>query len=108
MVDDVVKPTNSLRNEKNDYVFVAHNGSAYDMQFPYRSAHEFFGYRNRNVNVLLHMNRMIKLKIQIYTGYRLSSVLFKYPYRFIKLPLRLLPNSLGFHNELQRGFFPHL
>ena len=28
MVDDVVKPTNSLRNERNDYVFVAHNGSA--------------------------------------------------------------------------------
>ena len=58
MVDDVVKPTNSLRNEKNDYAFVAHNGSAYDTQFIYKSAHEFLGYRN--VNILLHMNRMIE------------------------------------------------
>ena len=28
MVDEVVKPTNSSKNEKNDYVFVAHNVAA--------------------------------------------------------------------------------
>ena len=72
MVDDVVKPMNSLKNEKNDNVFVAHNGSAYDTQFIYKTAHELFGCKN--VNVLLHMNRMIELKIQVDTGYRLSSV----------------------------------
>ena len=103
MVDDVVKPTNSSRN---DYVFVAHNGSAYDTQFIYKGAHEFFGYKN--VNISLHMNRMIELKIQIHTGYHLSLVSFKDSYRFINLPLRLLPKSFGFHNELQIGFFPHL
>ena len=26
----------------------------------------------------------------------------------MNLPLRLLPKSFGFHNELQKGFFPHL
>ena len=54
MVDDVVKPTYSSKNEKNDYVFVAHNGSAYDAQFIYKTADEFLGYIN--VNVLLHIN----------------------------------------------------
>ena len=72
ITDDVVKPTNS---SKNDHVFVAHNGSAYDTQFIYKTAHEFFGYKN--VNVLLHMNRMIELKIQVHTGYHLSSVFFQ-------------------------------
>ena len=105
MVDNVVKPTNSSKNEKNDYVFVDHNGLAYDTQFIYKTAHEFFGYKN--VNVLLHMNRMTELKIQVHTGYRLSSV-FKDSYKFMNLPLRLLPKSFGFHNELQKGFFPHL
>ena len=46
VVNDVVKPTNSSRNEKNDYVFVVHNGSAYDTQFVYKMAHKFFGYKN--------------------------------------------------------------
>ena len=32
---------NSRRYQKNDYVFVAHNGSAYDLQFIYRNAHSF-------------------------------------------------------------------
>ena len=73
MVDDVVKPMNLSRNEKNNYVFVAHNGCAYDMQFIYKSAHEFFGYRNVNV-LLLHMNQMIELKIQIHTGYHRCSL----------------------------------
>ena len=101
MVDDVVKPTNSLRNEKNDYVFVTHNESAYDTQF--KSAHEFFGYRN--VNISLHMNRMIELKIQIHTGYRLSSVFFKDSYRFINLPLGLLPSHLVFTMNCKRVSF---
>ena len=106
IVDDVVKPMNSNKNKKNDYVFVAHNGSLYDTQYIYKGAHNFFGYRN--VNVLLHMNRMIELRIQIHTGFRLSSVFFKDSYKFINLPLRLLPISFGFNNELQKGFFPHL
>ena len=106
VVDEVVKPTNSSKNEKNDYVFVAHNGSAYDTQFIYKTAHKLFGHRN--VNALLHMNRMIELKIQIHTGFRLSSIFFKDSYKFINLPLRLLPKSFGFHNDLQKGFFPHL
>ena len=38
---DVLKPTNSKKGQKNDYVFVAHNGSAYDSQFIYRNAHDF-------------------------------------------------------------------
>ena len=50
----VVKPTNSSKTEKNDYVFVAHNGSAYDTQFIYKAAHSYFG--TKNVNMLLHMN----------------------------------------------------
>ena len=106
VVDDVVKPTNSSKAERNDYVFVAHNGSAYDTQFIYRSAHDFFG--TKNVKVLLHMNRMIELRIQIHTGFRLSTIYFKDSYKFINLPLQLLPKSFGFHNELQKGFFPHV
>ena len=54
------------------------------------------------------MNQMIDLRIQPHTGFRLSSIFFKDSYKFINLPLRLLPKSFGFHNELQKGFFPHL
>ena len=42
VVNDVVKPTNSSRNKKNDYIFVAHNGCAYDTQFVYKMAHNFW------------------------------------------------------------------
>ena len=68
IMTDVLKPTNSKKGQKNDYVFVAHNGSAYDSQFIYRNAHDFFG--SRNVNVLIHNNRMLELKIQVNTGFR--------------------------------------
>ena len=60
------------------------------------------------MNVLLHMNWMTELRIQIHTGFRLSSVFFKDSYKFINLPLRLLPKSFGFNNELQKVIFPHL
>ena len=103
IVDDVVKPTNSNKNEKNDYVFVAHNRSAYNTQFIYKGAHNFFGYRN--VNVLLHMNRMIELRIQIHTGFRLSSVFFRDSYKFINLLLRLLSKSFGLIMNFKKGFF---
>ena len=103
VVNEVVKPTNVLKYEKNDYVFVAHNGSAFDAQLIYKMAHNIFGLKN--VNVLLHMNCLIELRIQIYTGYQVSSVFFNDSYKFINLPLRLLPKSFGFHNELQKGFF---
>ena len=103
IINDLVKPTNSSKNEKNYYLFVAHNGSAYEMQFIYKMAHKFFGHKN--VNVLLHMNRMIELRIQIHTGFRMSSIFFKDYFKFINLPLRLLPKSFGFHNELQKGSF---
>ena len=103
--NDVLRKTNVLRTDKNDYVFVAHNASGYDSQFVYKAAHELFG--SRNVNVLIHMNKMIELKIQISTGHRLSTLLFKDSYKFINLPLRAMPKSFGFFNELQKGFFPH-
>ena len=103
MVDDVLKPTNLDRQQKNDYVFVAHNGSAYDSQFVYQSAHDFFG--SKNVNVLIHNNRMIELRIQIHTKFRLSTVYFKDSFKFMNLLLKLLPKSFGFYNELQKGFF---
>ena len=54
---------------------MAHNGSEYDTQLIYKSAHEFFG--ARNVKVLLHMSRMIELRIQIHTGFRMSLILLK-------------------------------
>ena len=85
---------------------MAHNGSAYDTQFIYKFAHEFFG--ARKVKVLLPMNRMIELNIQIRTGFRMSLIFFKDSYKFMNLPLRLFPKSFGFHNELQKGFFPQL
>ena len=72
MVDDVLKPTNLDRQQKNDYVSIAHNGSAYDSQFVYQSAHDFFG--SKHVNVLIHNNRMIELRRQIHTKFRLSTV----------------------------------
>ena len=103
--NEVLRATNRARTDKNDYVFVAHNASAYDCQFVYKTAHEMFG--SRNVNVLIHMNKMIELKIQIPTGHRLSTLLFKDSYKFINLPLREMPRSFGFLNELQKGFFPH-
>ena len=71
----------------------------------YRSAHSFFG--SRNVNVLIHNNQMIELKVQVNTGFRMAMVYFKDSYKFINLPLRLSPKSFDFHNELQKGFFPH-
>ena len=103
MVSDVLRPTNSKKHEKNDYIFVAHNGSAYDSQFVYRNTHNFFG--SQNINVLIHNNRMIELKVQVNTGFRMSMVYFKDSYKFMNLPLRLLPKSFNFHNELQKGFF---
>ena len=84
---------------------MAHNGSAYDSQFIYRNAHDFFG--SRNVNVLIHNNRMLELKIQVNTGFRMAMIYFKDSYKFMNLPLRLLPKSFNFQNELQKGFFPH-
>ena len=84
IVDNIIKPTNSNKNEKNDYVFVANNGFAYNTQFIYKVAHDFFGYKN--MNVLLHMNQMIELRIQIHMGFRLSSVFFKDSYKFNNLP----------------------
>ena len=52
IVDYIVKPINSNMNEKNDYMFVAHNRSAYNTQFIYKVAHDFFGYKN--VNIITH------------------------------------------------------
>ena len=103
--NDVVKKTNVSRTDRNDYVFVAHNASGYDAQFVYKAAYELFG--SRNVSVLIHMNKMTELKIQIYTGHRASTMVFKDSYKFINLPLREMPHSFGFFNELQKGFFPH-
>ena len=94
---------NCRRNQKNDYVFVAHNGSAYDSQFIDKNAHDFFG--SRNIQVLMHNNRMIELKIQVNMGFRMSAIYFKDSYKFINLPLCLLPKSFGFSNNLQKGFF---
>ena len=50
---------------------------------------------------------MIELKVQVNTGFRMAMVYFKDSYKFINLPLCLLPKSFDFHNELQKGFFPH-
>ena len=100
---EILKPMNCRKGQKNDYVFVAHNGSAYDSQFIYKYAHNFFG--SRNVQVLMHNNRMIELKIQVNTGFRMSAIYFKDSYKFINLPLHLLPKSFSFSNNLQKGFF---
>ena len=105
IVTEILKPMNCRKDQKNDYIFVAHNGSAYDSQFIYKNAHDFFG--SRNVQVLMHNNRMIELKIQVNRGFRMSAIYFKDSYKFINLPLRLLPKSFGFSNNLQKGFFPH-
>ena len=75
IVSDVLKPMNKKRDQKNDYVFVAHNGSAYDSQFIYKHTHEYFG--SRNVQVLMHNNRMIESKLQVNMGFRLAAVYFK-------------------------------
>ena len=56
--------------------------------------------------MLMHNNRMIELKIQVNMGFRMSAVYFKDFYKFNNLPLRFLPKSFGFSNDLQEGFFP--
>ena len=104
--EDILKKTNKSTTECNDYVFVAHNASGYDTQFVYKVAYDMFG--SKNVNVLLHMNRMIELRIQVATGSRVATMTFKDSSKFINLPLRSMPKSFGFYNELQKGFFPHL
>ena len=91
VVSDVLKPTNLKKDQKNDYVFVAHNGSTYDSQFKYRSTHGFFG--SRNVNVLIHNNRMIELKVQVHTGFRMAMVYFKDSYNY-KSPSLLVTKIL--------------
>ena len=103
IVTEILKPMNCRKNQKNDYIFVVHNGSAYDSQFIYKNVHDFFG--SRNVQVLMHNNRMIELKIQVNMGFRMSAIYFKDSYKFINLPLHLLPKSFGFSNDLQKGFF---
>ena len=50
---------------------------------------------------------MLKLKIQVNTGFRMAMIYFKDSYKFMNLPLRLLPKSFNFQNELQKGFFLH-
>ena len=57
------------------------------------------------MKVLLHMNRMIELRVQVHTDVRVLSIYFKDSYKFINLPLHLLPKSFGFYNKLQKGFF---
>ena len=39
---EILKPMNCRKGQKNDYVFVAHNGSAYDSQFIDKNAHDLF------------------------------------------------------------------
>ena len=106
IVNTIVKPTNVSKSDKNDYVFVAHSGSAYDTQFIYQMAHHMFNHTN--VQTLIHMNRLIELRVQIHTPIRVVSIFFKDSYKFINLPLHSLPKSFGFQNTLQKGFFPHL
>ena len=53
IVTEILKPMNCRKDQKNDYVFVAHNGSPYDSQFIYKNAHDFFG--SRNVQVLMQV-----------------------------------------------------
>ena len=83
---------NCGRDQKNDYISVAHNGSAYDSQFIYKNAQDFFG--SRNVQVLMHNNRMIELKIQVNTGFRMSAVYFKDSYKFITSHYACCPSLL--------------
>ena len=64
---EILKPMNCRKDQKNDYIFLAHNGSAYDSQFICKNAHDFFG--SRNVQVLMHNNRTIELKIQVNMGF---------------------------------------
>ena len=75
IVNTIVKPTNVSKSDKNHYVFVAHNGSAYDTQFMYPMAHHMFNHTN--VQALLHMNRMIELRIQIHTPARVASIFLR-------------------------------
>ena len=102
VVNDVLKPTNSRRDQMNDYVFVDPQWLCISFTICVR---KFFG--SRNVNVLIHNNRMIELKIQVNTGFHMVMVSFKDSYKFINLPLHSLPKLFGFQNELQKGFFPH-
>ena len=90
-VSNVVKPTNSSKTEKNGDLFVTHNSSAYDTQFIYKAAHSYFG--TKNVNVLLHMNRMIELRIQLH--YRFSFVINNFQ-RF----LQIYKSSIAFASKI--------
>ena len=54
----------------------------------------FFG--SRNVNMLIHNNCMLELKIQVNTGFRMAMIYFKVSYKFMNLPLHLLPKSFNF------------
>ena len=47
----------------------------------------------------------ISMFMQVHTDVRVLSIYFKDSYKFINLPLCLLPKSFGFYNELQKGFF---
>ena len=58
--------------------------------------------------MLIHNNRMLELKIQVNTGFRMAMIYFKDSYKFMNLPLCLLPKSFNFQNELQKGFFSTL
>ena len=91
---EILKPMNCRKDQKNNYVFVVHNGSAYDSQFIYKNAHDFFG--SRNVQVLMHNNRMIELKIQVNTGFRMSAIYFKDSYKFINLPITFVAQVFKF------------
>ena len=103
MVDDVLKPTNLDRQQKT-ITCSLHIMVLCTILNSYIKVLMIF-LEVRNVNVLIHNNRMIELRIQIHTKFRLSTVYFKDSFKFMNLPLRLLPKSFGFYNELQKGFF---
>ena len=45
--------------------------------------------------MLIHNNRILELKIQVNTGFRMAMIYFKDLYKFMNLPLCLLPKSFN-------------
>ena len=106
IVNSIVKPTDISKSNKNDYVFVAHNGFVCDTQFMYQMAHQMFNHTN--VQALLHMNRMIELRVQIHTSMRVATIFLRILINSSTYLCVPLSKSFGFQNNLQKGFFPHV
>ncbi|RWS00566.1 uncharacterized protein B4U79_10504, partial [Dinothrombium tinctorium] len=91
----------NIQRERNlkyaiNIIAFAHNAKAYDLQFVLK----YLVNNNKNPDIVRNGSKLFRLKFGRYIF--LDSV------NFIPMPLKKLPKTFGFSDELKKGCFPYL